>query len=216
MIDYSKILDVKNYSISELLIKELVKKDLSLVEALLIIYFQNDTDRVFDMTLISQSLGIDSNRLLEAFNNLITNNLISIETTTDSNGKIKESISLNNIYADMSLEMNSLEKEGKKESIYDVFETEFKRSLSPMEYEIINAWLDNDTSEEIILGALKEAVYNGAEQKFRYIDKIIYEWNKKGLKTMEDVNNHMKNRKEQKTTETKELFDYDWLDDNEI
>ena len=85
-----------------------------------------------------------------------------------------------------------------------------------LEYEIINAWLDNNTSEEIILGALKEAVYNGAEQKFRYIDKIIYEWNKKGFKDMNDVKAHIENHKESKDKEVKELFDYDWLDENEI
>ena len=33
---------------------------------------------------------------------------------------------------------------------------------------------------------LKEAIYNGISN-FRYIDRILYEWNKKGLKNKEDV-----------------------------
>ena len=216
MINYNKILNTKNYCVSEILIKEFIKKDLSLIESLLLIYFQNIDDKVFDIALISNSLGIDQNSLLEAFNSLITKNIISIETNTDSNGKIKESISLDGLYNELNTSLNNEKKEEEKESIYDVFKTEFKRSLTPIEYEIINAWLDNNTSEEIIIGALKEAVYNGAEQKLRYIDKIIYEWNKLGLKTMDDVKAHMEQRKQQKVIESKELFDYDWLDEDEV
>ena len=39
---------------------------------------------------------------------------------------------------------------------------------------------------------------------FKYIDKIVYEWSKKGIK------NHVKEE-----NKTEELFDYDWLDGNE-
>ena len=84
-----------------------------------------------------------------------------------------------------------------------------------MEYEIINAWLDNNTTEDIILGALKEATYNGVKS-FRYIDKIIYEWGKKGFKNMEDVKNYINNSYKQNTSKKDpELFDYDWLDGND-
>ena len=82
-----------------------------------------------------------------------------------------------------------------------------------MEYEIISSWLENDYQEEIILLALKEAVYNGVTN-LRYIDKILFEWNKKGIKTKEDVEkekNNFKNKKIQK----QELFDYDWLNEDE-
>ena len=61
-----------------------------------------------------------------------------------------------------------------------------------------------------ILGALKEAVYNGVNN-LRYIEAILYEWNKKGYKTMKEVNSRITKPKE----ETEKLFDYNWLDDNE-
>ena len=85
-----------------------------------------------------------------------------------------------------------------------------------MELEIINGWLISGTSEEMILGALKEAVYNGVTS-FRYIDKIIYEWERKGFKTMNDVSNHMKARREEKSKDKviqkreQEIVDFDWL-----
>ena len=62
------------------------------------------------------------------------------------------------------------EEEIKKEDIYTIFEKEFGRTLSSMDYEIINAWIDNGFSEELVIAALKEAVYNGVPN-LRYIDK---------------------------------------------
>ena len=44
-----------------------------------------------------------------------------------------------------------------------------------------------------------------------YIDKILYEWQKKGIKTEEDIINNKKNFVSKK--ENKETFDYDWLND---
>ena len=84
-----------------------------------------------------------------------------------------------------------------------------------MEYEIIKAWLDNNMSEELITEALKEATFNGVSN-LRYIDKILYEWEKRGIKTKEDVlQNKMKHRRSQETETVAEIFDYDWFDDDE-
>ena len=83
-----------------------------------------------------------------------------------------------------------------------------------MEYDIINNWLSSNYSEELILCALKEAVYNGSTSNLRYIEKILFEWKKKGIKNSEDVE---KNKREFKKTrnENLELFEYDWLNDKE-
>ena len=80
-----------------------------------------------------------------------------------------------------------------------------------MEYEFINEWINSGMSEELIKEALKEATYNGVSN-LRYIDKIIYEWTKKGYKTVEDVN---KNRYQKETKkENSDFFEYNWLDEN--
>ena len=83
-----------------------------------------------------------------------------------------------------------------------------------MEVEIIKAWLDKMYSEELILEALKEAVYNGATN-IRYVDTILYEWNKNNLKTKEDVEKHLQNRYKEKKLEDTALYDYNWLEDND-
>lgn len=84
-----------------------------------------------------------------------------------------------------------------------------------MEYEIISAWLEDGVREDLIIEALREAVYSGV-CNLRYIDKIIYEWGKKGIKTPQDVaNNRLKFKEKQEKKEKLELFDYDWFEDGE-
>ena len=62
-------------------------------------------------------------------------------------------------------------------------------------------------SEDLIKEALKEAILNGVNN-LKYIDRILYEWNKKGYKKPSDVV-----KKRQVKEEKIDLFDYDWLDE---
>ena len=86
-----------------------------------------------------------------------------------------------------------------------------------MEVEIIKAWLENNISEELIREALKEATFNGVSN-LRYIDKILYEWGRKNIKTVEDVEKTRKkySKKEDKEIDIDtEIFDWNWLDEEE-
>ena len=105
-----------------------------------------------------------------------------------------------------------VEEKEEDTNIFTDIEREFGRTLSPMEYEIVRAWIENNFTEELIRCALEEAVLNGVSN-LRYIDKILFEWSKKGIKTKEDVEkNRMDFRKKEESKQI-EVFDYNWLDD---
>ena len=95
-------------------------------------------------------------------------------------------------------------------NIFEIFEKEFARPLSPMEFEFINEWIKSGMSEELIIEALKEATYNGVSN-LRYIDKILYEWNKKGIKRTDDLDRKIK--EEESKEDNTELYEYDWLNE---
>ena len=80
-----------------------------------------------------------------------------------------------------------------------------------MDYEIISDW-QKDFDDKLILLALKEAVFNNVTN-LRYIDKIIRDWSKKGIKTEEDIINDRKKFESKKSN--KKLFDYDWLNERD-
>lgn len=74
--------------------------------------------------------------------------------------------------------------------LYSLFEQEFGRPLTPMELETITGWLDKDGyPEELILAALKEAVFAG-KVHFRYIDRILLEWRRNRVYTAEQAKEH--------------------------
>lgn len=75
-------------------------------------------------------------------------------------------------------------------NLFAVFEQEFGRPLSPMEVETINGWLDKDEyDEDLVLFALKESVFAG-KLHFRYIDRILLEWKRSRVTTVEEARAH--------------------------
>jgi DNA replication protein len=206
----NNLMQEKNFVIPAYILDAVKKLNLDLNEFLLLIYFWNQVESPFDISLIAKEIHLDETIVLSAFNSLLKKKIITLDTVKDSNKKCIEVVNLQYFYAMISesLEINKEEKESA--DIYSTFEKEFGRPISSMEYEIIRAWIEKGFSEELILGALKEAVYNGVNN-LRYIDKILYEWQRKGYKSMKDVTS----RKVTNDKEVKPLFDYNWLDDNE-
>ncbi len=208
-IDYFKC---QKYITNNLFTKKAIALKLSLEEFLMLTYFDNDYSNFLNIDELSKNLGISGEKAYEVFTSLLSKKIIDIKTEKDIEGRMIEKVSLDGFYKMIIEDEKEEEKKAINKDIYTEFEQEFGRPISSMEYEIINAWLQHNYTEELILGALKEAVYNGVKN-FRYIDKILYEWNKKGFKTMNDVNNHLQRSDEKK--EESELFDYNWLDDED-
>ena len=202
--------DNKKLVAETIFIKEALKENLSLNEFLLLLYFDNSFDLVFDIKVIAKTLNMSEEQVLEAYSSLMTKKLIKVRAEKDGYGKVIEKVCLDNFYNEIKSDVKTQEKETSKEDIFSIFESNFGRTLSNMDYEIINAWIDKGFSEDLIIAALKEAVYNGAPN-LRYIDKVLYEWNRKGYKTVEDVNNRFKEDKaEDKLFETR-VLNFDWL-----
>ena len=212
-----RLLNSKKLVVNSYLIKIALEKELNLNEFLILVYFDNSYERKFDVELIGSTLGMETNTAMEAFNSLMIKGLVNLESTKDIDNRNTEEVNLDGLYKLISEDMAEDDKEETKEDIFKIFESELGRTISSMELELINGWLMAGTPEELILGALREAVYNGVTN-FRYIDKIIYEWEKKGFKTMDDVNKYMKTRRDEKSKDkvaskkASDVLDYDWID----
>lgn len=201
--------DNKKLVVETMFIGETLKLNLSLKEFFVLLYFDNIYDEVFDMKIVAKTLNMKEEDVLTAYGSLVTKNLIKVNAEKDCFGKIREKVCLDNFYNEIKNDYKMKEKEVTKEDIYSMFEKEFGRTLSSMDCEIINAWIENGFSEELILSALKEAVYNGATS-LRYIDKVLYEWNRKGIKAPDDVKKMMEKEPEAPLYETS-VMNYNWL-----
>ncbi len=195
------------------------KLELNEIDFIILMYFYNKGDNIsFNVQAINKDLGIKEKDIMTSIGTLTSKKLIDFKTEKNDKGITKEYISLDDFYNKISLLLMDEEKEEQEENSTNIFtdiEKEFGRTLSPIEYEIVKAWLNNNFTEEIIHCALEEAVINGVSN-LRYIDRILFEWSKKGIKTREDVE---KNRIEHHNKEKKgensqiEVFDYNWLED---
>lgn len=205
-------IDNKNhYTVDKCVLRCAKQMKLDVNSLILLIYFINQKNKeIFDYKKILDDLSFSEKELLDAISILKEKKLVSIVMEKNESGILEEHIDITSFYEVIFSKLLDEEtKENDKKDLYDCFEKEFGRTLSPMEYEIINSWLEQKISEELIIEALKETVFNGVNN-LRYVDKILYEWNKKGIKKPSDIAAKEKKQAEEKT-ET--YFEYDWLNE---
>lgn len=189
--------------------KKLNIDDEELIVIMLIISLGNKIE--YNLDVFVQELNMDKYKVMKIINNLKEKKLLDLEMVRS--GRItSEYISMSLLYDKLVNIVLAKNNDSVKidNSIFNIFEEELGRTLSPMEYEQIKEWVITYKNEDLIKTALNEAVLNGVSN-FRYIDTILNEWNKKGYKNKEDIlkdrENYRKNKK------SVEAFDMDWLND---
>lgn len=211
-----KLLELINnenhFTIDKYVLKYAKESNLSLNDLILLIYLLNGKDKeIFNYKKILNDIDFSEKELFDSISVLKEKKLLSIDMQKNESGILDEVINVKSFYEIMlSNLINNNIDDNNKDDIFDMFESEFGRTLSPMEYDIINSWLESKISKELIIMALKEAVYNGVGN-LRYIDKILYEWNKKGIKSVVDLES--KNKKEENNKDSI-YYEYDWLNEN--
>ena len=196
--------------ITRLLLNHYRDLEMTEVDFIIVVFLMNEINEDFNPAQISKELNMNLQEVMNSIEHLSNLNILKIDLKK-VDGVRHEFINLNNLYDKLVYYVINEESKEEPTNIFSIFETEFGRTLAPMEYEIINSWIDSGYQEELIIAALKEAVYNGVF-KLNYIDKILYEWSKKGIKSTQDIEKEkttFKSKKEEK----KELYDYNWLED---
>ena len=208
-----ELLQEKPIVVPKIIFNKYKKLNITEEELILLIYMINVGNKVtYNPELFSNELDINKYKAMELINSLFEKQIINIIVEKNQYNKTEEYIVFDLLYNKLIKEIIGAEdkKEEVGNDIFTIFEQELGRTISPMEYDMIKTWV-TDYNKEIVVEALKEAVYNGVNS-FRYIDKILSEWNKKGLKTKDDVIKD-KNNYRNKKKENVEYFEYNWLED---
>lgn len=207
--------DNKKFIVETLFLRETLKYDLSLKEFIILMYFDNDYEFIFDVKKISKATCLSETDVLTSFESLLAKQLLTLSSIKNESGKMIDKVSLENLYTGIKKNVKNEDEEKAKTDFFSIFQEEYGRNLSGMDFEIVNAWLSSGFSEELILGAVREAIYNGVTS-LRYIDKILFEWKKKGFKKMEDVSNHLQSKDDDSPREIEfetKVLEYNWLDE---
>lgn len=197
---------------------------LKLEEFIFLMYLYNlGDDFVFDPTKFSNDLNMTLVEVMSFIEVLTDKKFIRVESKKNDKGIMEEFIIMDDFYSKLTLitidEVNKETNDASKSDIFEVIQKEFGRTISPIEYEIIKAWIESGINESVIKEAVKEATFNGVSN-LRYIDKILYEWGKLGVKTVEDVEkNRMKRNNTNKNQVNEEVdmdvIEWNWFDDDE-
>ncbi|WP_207694776.1 DNA replication protein DnaD [Enterococcus sp. DIV0212c] len=156
-----------------------------------------------DLAEFSQIMGRPMDVIYRLLNQLVSRGFLSIETKQNDQGQMMDTYDLLPIFEKIDL-LQQKQTEKQKEvtseetikQLYQGFEKEFGRQLSPIELEMIGQWLETDHYQpELIRLALREAVLNQA-YSLKYIDRILLAWERKNITTKEQVAEDQKRRKQ--------------------
>ncbi|GGC83517.1 DnaD domain protein [Enterococcus wangshanyuanii] len=156
-----------------------------------------------DLAEISQIMNKPMEVIYKLLNQLISRGFLIIQTKQNEQGQMIDTYDLLPIFEKISLlqekQIEQEQEHSSEESIkqlYQGFEKEFGRRLSPIELEMIGQWLETDHYQpELIRLALREAVLNQA-YSLKYIDRILLAWERKNITTKEQVAEDQKRRKQ--------------------
>ncbi|TSB46952.1 DnaD domain-containing protein [Alkalicoccobacillus porphyridii] len=176
---------------------------------------------------LSERMSLSHEDCTKVLSRLIRTQLLGLEKKSDEMGILYETYSLEPLWLRLyelieRQEFNvkqteSHELEGK---LYQQMEQEFGRPLSPIEGETLSMWIDQDQhAPELIFAALKEAVISG-KLNFRYIDRILFEWKKNGIRSTEQAKSHSEKfrnqnqgrRNEKEPIKTDGVPGFSWLE----
>ena len=176
----------------------------------------------FNPNKFCDDLNLELMEMMTLVSNLTDKGFLKVEVVKNEKGIMEEIIILDGFFDKLNLlTIEEVVKEDKidieNSTIFELIEKEFGRTLSSMEYEIIKAWLEQGFSEDLIKEVLKEAVFSGVSN-LRYMDTILYEWSKNGIKTAADVEKNRKKKNVQKEKESDidlEIVEWSWFDDED-
>ena len=222
-----------NTTISNILLKKY--RDIGLTNEQLVLLLQlksfMDSGIFFpDTKEIAKRMGVSSSDVFQGIHDLIQKNVLSIETEKNAEGKTNDQYCLSLLWDKLTLllvqtkkNVQNQEEKILEKDLYQHFESEFGRALSPIEIQTIGLWLDEDKySTELIEMALREAVLSQV-YNLKYVDRILLSWERKNIRSRAQVEKEAKNRRQTNNPETKRPTEnktptkvplHNWLNDS--
>ena len=199
--------------------KKLRLSEQELAAILMIDHLIGQGNPLVTQDLLSLKMTMDVKTIDNVLAGLLTKGYIAFIT---SNGKTVTTLDPLKVilYREFQLSLNKeASDKGEKdlndqlENIYGNFEKLLGRQLSPVEISKIREWVSYGYSDEMIIGALKEAISKG-KKSLRSVDKILLSWasreelEKDGITTLSEEHN-------MSLEETIRIAKTSWLDDDE-
>lgn len=159
-----------------------------------IIVFEKEGNLFPTFKELEERMNLSAQKIQEEIFQLIQGGYINLVQEIDPLGKVSERYRLKPL-AEKLLKAWEEEQRKTKQALsqkdgidlFTRFEQAFGRPISPMEADMMSQWLDRDHySQELIIAALEEATLMGIIN-MKYIDRILFEWTRQGIKNREEA-----------------------------
>ncbi|HJE41643.1 MAG TPA: DnaD domain protein [Limosilactobacillus reuteri] len=195
-------------NISNLLLHHYKELGMTTSQFVLYLQFKSYQDRGImnpDVRTIAKHLGTKERQVFEQLHQMMTNHLVEQKMRKMEDGKEDAIYDFSLLINKLALlnendqeETIKVENTNSRVETFNQLEAEFGRPLSSMELQIVNDWLDKDNYSAIMIKlALRQAVMNSA-LNLQYMDRILQSWDRQGLRTERDINEHEKRFEQRK------------------
>lgn len=173
---------------------------------------------------ISTHMTIDEANCSVLFINLVERQYITVSSKMDERGKRFEEYSIAPLFEKIETLLRQQKTQAtstQREEIFSMIEQEFG-ILSPLDIETIHLWMTEDNFDPELIKLAIQEMNSYQIKSIRYIDKILLDWKKKNIKTVEEAKRQLiafRQRKQSSmTTETQTVsvdpnFYYDWMNE---
>ncbi|HHA6680365.1 TPA: DnaD domain-containing protein [Staphylococcus aureus] len=190
-----------------------------LVILLKLIYASETSNKQPSIELLQKGSTMQPRDITMVIQNLIQRELLELQVQKDEEGRFTEYMNLDpffeklsHILKQQSMETKELNSKEKFKQLFRVLEDTFARPLSPYEIETLNQWIDVDKHDTAIIQAALDEANSLNKLSFKYIDRILLNWKKNNVKTIDDSRKIREKFNKPKMTHTvKTVPKFDWL-----
>ncbi|MFH4935004.1 DnaD domain-containing protein [Staphylococcus cohnii] len=200
---------------------ELGINERELVILIKLIHASEMTNKQPSIESLQKGTSLDSREITAIIQSLIQHDLLELNVNKDEEGKFTEYMNLDQFYYKLNdimqhvndnIDQKQTELEFNK--LFQQIEQAFGRPLSPYEIETLNQWLDVDKHDLSVIQAALDEAESQNKMSFKYIDRILLNWKKNNVKTIEDSKKISRQFNQPKMKHTvKKVPKFDWLNE---
>ncbi|MFI6126400.1 DnaD domain-containing protein [Staphylococcus pasteuri] len=184
-----------------------------------LIYASETSNKQPSIETLQQGSTMQPREVTAVIQNLIQRELLELNVNKDEEGRFTEYMNLDPFYEKLSqllkkqtIDTNEQSDKEKFKTLFQMIEQTFARPLSPYEIETLNQWIDVDKHDISIIQAALDEANSQNKLSFKYMDRILLNWKKNNVKTIDDSKEIRKQfNKPKMKHNVKKVPKFDWL-----
>lgn len=194
-----------------------------LIILLKLIYEYEHSNKQLSISYLSKGTTMKEREVTGVIQRLIQLDLLDLTVQKDEEGRFAEFMNLDGFYQSFSKILKSQETQQREmnnqesfKSLFQMIESAFGRPLSPIEIDTLNQWIDVDHHDISVIQAAVNEALSQEKMSFKYIDRILLNWKKNNVKTVEDSKKISSQYHTPQMKHTvKSIPKFDWLNQEE-